>query len=150
MAAEGGVGVEGGLDLGDAVHDGGVVAVAEVTADLDQRGTGLVADQVHRHLTREDDLLAAAAAAELGQCDVEVAADLGDDPVGGDLGPARLQLGVGQRLGGDIHPDRLVEELGHRDDLVQGPLELADVRLHPPGDVLQDIVRHCDAEPLAP
>src|SRR6266498_1594643 len=57
LGAEGGVGLQLALDLLDAVHHRRVVAAAQIVADLGQGDPRLLAQQVHRDLTREDDLL---------------------------------------------------------------------------------------------
>src|SRR5690348_7133737 len=45
-----------GVYLFPAVHDGGMVAPAQFRADLEKRGTGLLAHQIHSHLARPHDV----------------------------------------------------------------------------------------------
>ena len=52
------------LDLAAGVEDGRVVAVAEETADVRQRLTGVLSQQVHGDVARRRDALASALAAE--------------------------------------------------------------------------------------
>src|SRR6266508_3278837 len=52
-------------DLGVRVHDGGVVAPAELLSDLRQRRVGELTGEVHGDLARVDDVLRAPVAGQL-------------------------------------------------------------------------------------
>jgi hypothetical protein len=73
-------------DLRRRVDDRRMVAPAELPADLRQRGVRELARQVHRDLTRVDDVLRALVAAELGQAEPEAVGDELLNGVDRDLG----------------------------------------------------------------
>src|SRR5262245_13342592 len=68
-------------DLGSRVDDGGVIAPAELAADLWERGVGELTGEVHRHLSRVDDVLRAPVTAELLAVEAEALRDEVLDPL---------------------------------------------------------------------
>src|SRR5690242_17162780 len=72
-------------DLRRRVDDRGVVAPAELLADLRQRGIGELAREIHRHLAWIDDVLRPAIARQLVHLDAEALADEVLNPLDRDL-----------------------------------------------------------------
>src|SRR5919197_182076 len=72
-------------DLRGRVDYGGVVAAAELLADLRERRVGELAGEIHRDLSRIDDVLRALVAAQLAQREPEALRDELLDPLDRDL-----------------------------------------------------------------
>ena len=138
--------VEGGAALGHLLadlavgaHDRGVVAPAELPADLGQGEVGQLAAQVHGHVAHVHEGLLAALVAQVVDGHAEVVGRLRHDEGRGDLLPG----GVGDDVLEDHlrqgPVDGLLVERGEGADADEGALEFADVGGHPGGDVLQDV-----------
>src|ERR1700730_18734119 len=64
------------FDLAHRVHDGGVIAAAELAADLRQRSHGQLFGEIHRDLTRASDGAGPTIGGHLAQFYIEVFGDL--------------------------------------------------------------------------
>ena len=89
----------GVADLGAGVHDGGVVASAQVSADFFEAVLGEVAGQIHADLTRLGDALAPPLTLEIRQTDVEVMGDGVDDVGDADVAGCYPNLPLERFLG---------------------------------------------------
>ncbi|MPM16706.1 hypothetical protein SDC9_63087 [bioreactor metagenome] len=133
-------------DLPLRVHHRGVVAAAELLADLRQRQVGELPAQIHGDLAGGGDVLRARRAAQLVDRQTEVRRRLRHDQARGDLRAVAGRDEVLQHHLGERQVDRLPVERGERRDPDQCPLELADVGLDPLRDELQHL--RVDRQPL--
>ncbi len=126
------------VDLGDGVHDGGVVLAAELAADLGQGGFGHLLGEVHGDLAGDDDLAGVVFLLELGDAHAELLRDGALDGLDGDL----ADLGVDELLeallgDGERAFDAMMGAPG--DDADEGAFELADVGADVGGDEERDV-----------
>ncbi len=130
------------------MHDGRVVASAELEADFGRGVLGHLARDVHRELAREGDDARALLALELLRAQVEVVGNGALDEVDGDV---RL-LGRGEDVlelrTGDFDGDVLVDELGVRDELGERRLEVPDVGRDVVTDEADRLLRDVQVERL--
>ena len=85
------------VDLGDGVHDGGVVLVAELTADFRKARLRELLGQVHGDLARNDDVARVVFLLEVGDAHAKLLGDGALDGLDGDLA--------------DLHVNELLEAL---------------------------------------
>src|SRR4051794_10140884 len=133
-------------NLGGRVDDGGVVAAAELLADARQRGVRELAGEVHRDLTRVDDVLRPAVAAELLEREVEALGDEILDALDRDLRRLSLREDVLQHVLRELDGHRAPCERREGDDPGERPLQLADVR----GDAARDEREHLRVRDVDP
>src|SRR5919204_41749 len=126
------------LDLVDAVERGRVVPLEQL-ADLDQRHTRALADEVHRHVASRRERPGAALRGEVADRQGKVPGGLVEDHAGRDLG-LRLREQILEGVLGEVAGDRLAGEVGPRDHSDERALELADVLVEPRGDELDHVV----------
>ncbi len=128
----------------DGVHDGGVVAAAEVAADFLEAVAGFLASEVHADLAREGDGFVAFFGLQIGEADVVVPDDGFDDLVNGDHA-----FGGGDDVAeggaGEVHVVFSAVEHGVALDFGDGAFEFAGVGFHAAGDVGDDFVGESDA-----
>ncbi len=114
------------------MHDGRVVAPAELAADLGQRARGQLLGQIHRHLPGPGHRAGAPGGMHVGNAHVEVLGDAFLDLLDRDAALIRPQE-VAEHLLGAFQRDRLADQGGVGDDAGERPLELTDVRGNPAG-----------------
>ena len=128
------------------MHHGGVVAAAELLADLRQRQVGQLAAQVHGDLAGRHQDPGPGRAAEVVDRQPEVRGRLAHDGRGGDLRPLRLRDQILEHDLGQLEVDGLAVEAGEGGHPDERALELTDVGGDPARDVLQCLRRR--VEPL--
>jgi len=106
------VGFAAVLDGFDRVHDGGVVASAEVAADFFEAEAGVLARKPHADLPRFGDGFVALAALQVLNLDLVVVGDDADDVLEGDVIAAAALGGVAGDLFGHGQVDGPVEQGG--------------------------------------
>jgi len=107
---------------------GRVIPIEELT-DVRQRRVHEAPAQVHRHLARLRNVLAAPSRAQIRGPEPETLTDGGDNGVEGRVWPQRPDAGAND-LAGVLDRDRVAAERRMRAEPGEHPLELADVRNH--------------------
>src|SRR5688500_3280865 len=129
------------FDLLDRVHDRGVVAAAELAADLRQRAGGQLFGQEHGDLARAGDLAGAARRLHVGQLDVEMLGHPLLDFLDGDAAVVGAQQ-VAQQLLRGFQGHRMTNQGGVGGDAGQRAFQLAHVGRDAVGKELQLLVRN--------
>jgi hypothetical protein len=137
------------LHLVHAVENGRVVSPSEPLPDLHQGKSQLFAQEIHRDLARQDDLATSARANEFRQGNPEVLADGVQYEFWRQLLAHCSCVPFPECLDSEREGDRLVRQLGQRNDPIERPFQLPDIALDPPSHELHDVRRHLDPK-LAP
>ena len=122
------------------MHDGGVVATAELQSDLGGGEFGDVTGDEHGDLPGEGDGPGAFLALEIVLAEAEVLCRDPLDGIEGDVGRSREEFP--ELAGGDLQGNRAVDQIRVGAELGQGLFQIADVALDVLADQLDHVGRH--------